>query len=108
MIIPYFSFHTTKGKNITPTQKTVTPKVGKPNSTVKFWYVDRSFIYRFVWEDLKENNNSSTNITRSIANQININNIQECIDANTVEIDEPPAAVTIPRRPAADFQNSDD
>ena len=42
-------------------------------------------------------------------NQIDINNIQEFVDANTVEIDEPPSpVVTIPRRPAPDFPEFDE
>ena len=45
-------------------------------------------------------------INESIANQIDINNIQEFVDANTVEIDEPPA-VTFPHRPAPDFSEFD-
>jgi len=36
---------------------------------------------------------------------LNINNIQELIDANTVGIDEPPA-IANPRRPAPNFPES--
>jgi len=68
---------------------------------------------RSGWEELKEEiNNSSINSTSSTTsstarNQININNIQEIIDANSVEIeDEPP--VTIPRIPAPDFPQFDE
>jgi len=57
---------------------------------------------------LKENNNNSSNSSsNSTANQIDINNIQEFVDANTVEIDEPPA-VTFPHRPAPDFSEFDE
>jgi hypothetical protein len=102
MVIPYFSFHT-KGKNGT-TQKTDTPKIGKPSSSDKFFYVDRKFFDRSGWEELKENNNNSSNSSStSTANQIDFNNIQEFVDANTVEIDEPPAVTTFPHRPAPDF-----
>ena len=108
MVIPYFSFHK-KGKNGT-TQKFATPTIGKPSSSDKFWYVDRKFFDRSGWEELKEkNNNSSNSSSTSTANQIDFNNIQEFVDANTVEIDEPPVTYySYPRRDFPEFDEYND
>jgi hypothetical protein len=108
MVIPYFSFSTQKmRKPAEEMQKIFTTIIGKPNvSKDKFWYVDRKFFDRSGWEELKENNNISS--SNSTANQIHINNIQEFVDANTVEIDEPPAVTTFPHRPAPDFPEFDE
>ena len=122
MVIPYFSFHK-KGKNGT-TQKIATPTIGKPSSSDKFWYVDRKFFDRSGWEQLKEyNNNNSINSSSSSSfssssgsssssstarNQIDINNIQEFIDANSVEIDEPPPMIVVPRFDFPEFDEYND
>ena len=116
MVIPYFSFHK-KGKN-EATQKIATPTVGKPSLSDKFWYVDRKFFDRSGWEELNDNNNnSSLNSSSSSSssssgttawNQININNIQEFIDANSVEIDEPPVTYYDPRRDFPEFDEYND
>jgi hypothetical protein len=97
MVIPYFSFHTAtktrQGKNES-TLKIGTPKIGKPHTSDKFWYIDRRFFDRSGWEELKEkqdniNSNSSTIlINNSNRNQLDLNNIQEFIEANMIDIDE--------------------
>jgi hypothetical protein len=108
MVIPYFTFITTRkiaGKTVSK-QKIGTPTIGDPHISDKFWYVDRKFFDRSGWEDLTELKNSSSSAIKTNLGEISIDNdnILDFINANTIEI----AIPTRETRPPLDLSEFDE